>query len=331
MATIQEVAKYAGVSVGSVSRYLNGYTLKADNMSKIMEAIAALDYRENLLAKGLKSNQSLSVGLLVNNMGSNFSSTLVAKIAEEMERAGYSLLLSGFQGDPEQVQKKIDFMLSRSVDGLILFEVEQHWPEIQALKELDLPVLSINTPVEFEKVDSILVNNQQSTKEVILRMLHLGHEKMGIIAAPQKDYVAQERLSGVLAAYEEAGISTDNLAIYYGDYSKESGIKGATYLLNEEKVSALFVCNYNMSLGALQVIYEAGLQLGQDLSFASYDYFEASEIFTPKLTVIKQPILEIGTLAANRMIERIQQKNQLSGETLVLNNEVLWRDSIAQK
>ena len=330
MATIHEVAKYAGVSVGSVSRYLNGYTLKEDNMKKIAEAIAALNYKENLLAKGLKSNQSLSVGLLMNNMQSNFSISMVAKIEEEMERAGYGLLLSGFQGNPSQVQRKIDFLLSRSVDGLILFEAEQHWAEIQALKGLDLPILSINTPVEFEKVDSILVNDRQSTKEVILRMLSLGHRKIGVIAAPQKDYVAKERLSGVLAAFEETDISKENLSVFYGDYSKESGEKGAKFLINEG-ISALFVCNYNMSLGALQVIYEEGIQIGQELSYASYDYFEASEIFSPKLTVIKQPITEIGVLAGNRMLERIRKKNQLTGETLVLNNEILWRESIGRK
>ncbi|MGM0123673.1 LacI family transcriptional regulator [Enterococcus sp. AZ194] len=331
MATIHEVAKYAGVSVGSVSRFLNGYTLKDDNMKKIAEAVAALNYKENMLAKGLKSKQSQTIGLLMNHMRSNFSSSMVAKIEEEMEKSGYGLLLSGFQGEPAQFQRKIDFLLSRSVDGVILFEAEQEWPEVQALRDLDIPILSINTPIEFEKVDSILVNNQQSTKEVILRMLALGHEKIGVIAAPQKDYVAKERLSGVLAAYEEVGVSKDNLTIFYGDYSKESGIKGAAYLIEQKEVTAWFVCNYNMSLGALQVIYEEGIQLGKDLSFACYDYFEASEIFTPKLTVVKQPITEIGVLAANRMIDKIQKKNQLSGETLVLNNEILWRDSIATK
>lgn len=331
MATIQEVAKKAGVSVGSVSRYLNGYQLKAANMKKIEEAIVSLDYKENLLAKGLKSNQTMSIGLLMNNMQSYFSASLVAKIEEELEKNGYSILLSGFRNDRSQVQRKIDFLLSRQVDGLIVFEAEQDWAEVQCLKDVKLPVISLNTPMEFGKTDSILFDNRESTRQVIEKMLRLGHEKIGIIAAPKGDYVARERLAGVTEAYQEAGLSIEAANIYYGDYSKESGHKGMNYLIEDKNVTAIFVCNYNMSLGALQAIHEKGLKIGEEISFASYDYFEASEIFYPKLTVVRQPVGEIGVLAVKRLLEKIHNNNELKGETIILPNEVLWRDSVCER
>ncbi|MGX7417232.1 LacI family DNA-binding transcriptional regulator [Carnobacterium gallinarum] len=331
MATIQEVANHAGVSVGSVSRYLNGYQLKPANMKKIEESIEALEYKGNPLAKALKSNQTLSIGLLMNNMQSNFSASMVAQIEDELERFGYSILLSGFRNDYSQVERKLDFLLSRKIDGLIIFEAEQDWEAVQQLKNVDIPVISVNTPMEFDMVDSIVVNNKQSTKEVIEKMLQFGHEKIGIIAAPQTDYVARERLDGVLEAFAENNYPIEDAVIYYGDYSKQSGYTGMKHLLKNEEITAVFVCNYNMSLGALQEIYEQQLKIGEDISFASYDYFDASDIFNPKLTVIRQPVKEIGTLAANRMMEKIRNHGQLQGDIFVVPNDILWRDSVKER
>lgn len=110
MATIQEVAKYARVSVGSVSRYLNGHKLRPDNIKKIETAIEVLGYKENFFAKGLKSNQTRSIGLLMNNMQNNFSASLVAKIDDVLEQQGYTILLSNYRDDPNRIEQKIAFL-----------------------------------------------------------------------------------------------------------------------------------------------------------------------------------------------------------------------------
>lgn len=106
MASIRDVAKMAGVSVGTVSRYLNGQQLKEKNMEKISEAISALDYKENIIAKGLKNNRSFSIGLLINGISNRFGSEVVSGIERVAEENGYSLLLSGFADQPEKSNKK---------------------------------------------------------------------------------------------------------------------------------------------------------------------------------------------------------------------------------
>ncbi len=330
MATIQEVAKYARVSVGSVSRYLNGHKLRPDNIKKIETAIEVLGYKENFFAKGLKSNQTRSIGLLMNNMQNNFSASLVAKIDDVLEQQGYTILLSNYRDDPNRIEQKIAFFESRAVDGLIIVGAEQSWPQLECLKNYDIPIISIITPLDSPKTDSIIVDNRASTKKVISKMLSLSHEKIGVIAAPQTDYVARERFLGILDAYESHNKRLLETDIYYGDYSKTSGKRAMEYLLSEG-ITAVFVCNYNMSLGALQTIHENKLVIGKDISFASYDYFDASDIFHPKLTVIKQPIEEIGMLAAERLLEKIKNNNQLEGKVFTLTNEILWRDSIVKK
>lgn len=122
MASIRDVAKMAGVSVGTVSRYLNGQQLKEKNMEKISEAISALDYKENIIAKGLKNNRSFSIGLLINGISSRFGSEVVSGIERVAEENGYSLLLSGFADQPEKSNKNRipDEACDRWIDRLLI-------------------------------------------------------------------------------------------------------------------------------------------------------------------------------------------------------------------
>lgn len=328
MATIQEVAAHAGVSVGSVSRYLNGHQLKPTNMEKIANAIKDLNYQENFLARGLKNKQTRSIGLLMNHLQNQFSATFIASVSDELEKLGYSIVVSALRDDASRLKEKLDFLMTRQIDGLLLFEIEPTAIDTQYIERLTIPVASINTPLPLANVDSIVMDNRQSTQTVIEKIIEYGHEHIGIIAAPQHDPIAKERLAGIQAA--AANHPDVVTTIYFGDYSKKSGYQGMQELLTKD-VSAVFICNYKMALGALQAIYESDKQIGADISFASFDYFDLSEIVYPKLTVLRQPIKEISQLAAKRIIERIQTKGTVTSTTYVCNNEILWRDSIAKK
>jgi LacI family transcriptional regulator len=326
MATIQEVAAHAGVSVGSVSRYLNGHQLKPTNMEKIATAIKTLNYQENFLARGLKNKQTRSIGLLMNHVQNQFSATFIATVSDELEKLGYSIVVSALRDDASRLKEKLDFLMARQIDGLLLFEIEPTTLDQQYIKALTIPVASINIPLSLDNVDSIVMDNRQSTQAVIEKIIAYGHQHIGIIAAPQQDIIAKERLTGIQEAVNKHPHVT--ATIYFGDYSKASGYQNMQQLLTQD-VSAVFVCNYKMALGALQALYESDQQIGTDISFASFDYFDLIEIVYPKLTVLRQPIKEISQLAAKRIIERIQAKEPLTATTYVCNNDILWRDSIA--
>lgn len=238
MSSIRKVAELAGVSLGSVSRYLNGHQLKEQNMKKIAAAIKELDYKENIIAKGLKNNRSFSVGLLMNSISSQFGAGVVSGIEEVMEQNGYSVLLSGFKGDVSLVDQKIDYLVQHAVDGLIVFMSEQDWDGMERLAELPIPVLTINSPVELVGIDRVQVADRQSVSEVVEHLVREGHTRIGLLAAPQNDYVARERLLGakqVVDSYPEV-----SLVIEYGDYSRISGYWGGKKLL-DQNISALIV------------------------------------------------------------------------------------------
>ncbi|MGM0124789.1 LacI family transcriptional regulator [Enterococcus sp. AZ194] len=321
MASIRDVAKLAGVSLGSVSRYLNGQQLKETNMEKIAQAIKELDYKENIIAKGLKNNRSFSIGLLMNSISSRFGSEVVSGIEKVAEENGYSLLLSGFSDESRQVDEKISYLMKHSVDGLIVFLSGEEWVDLKKLEKIQVPLVSINYPDTQQQADAILLNDRQSVREVIEHYIQQGHQKIGYISAPQEDYTARERLLG---AQEAIAINQSvTLEIYEGDYTRKSGFLGAEQLI-DKGVTALFVSNYNMSIGALECFNQKRVVVGEEIVFGHYDYLDQGEqSILPQIT-INPPTAKIGETAATMMLERIKQtpNEELEKKVILMNNEL---------
>lgn len=319
MSSIREVAKLAGVSVGSVSRYLNGQQLKAANMEKIATAIEKLNYKENIIAKGLKNNRSFSVGLLMNSISSQFGAETVSAIEGVMEAKGYSILLSGIKGDVTQVDKKLDYLMQHAVDGLIVFMSEQDWDGMERLADLPIPVLTINSPVQLPGVDRVQVDDRQSVAKVIRHFAKSGHQRIGILAAPQNDYVARERLGGAkdaLLDYPEAQLVT-----VFGDYSRLSGYRGAAELL-AQNVTAMLVTNYNMAMGVLEFLQHTDDPRGKQLLLAHYDYTsEMAELLSDRI-IIKAPTQTIGQLSGERLLARMMDPSAFVTEGALVENEI---------
>lgn len=318
MASVKEVAQLAGVSVGTVSRYLNGQQLKPANMAKIAAAIKQLDYKQNIIAKGLKNHRSFSIGLLMNSISSRFGAEVVSGIEQVVEAQGYSLLLSGFNGDNELIDQKIDYLMSHAIDGLIVFLADEEWQGMAKLAQMTIPVVSINSPNQLVNVDSILVNDRTSVNQVMHHIAGLGHQKIGMITANQNDYVARERYTGAQIAIDQ--LSGVELKTYEGDYSRDSGYLGAQQLI-EQGVTALFVSNYNMSIGALTYLNMAGIRIGKDLFFGHYDYADQVNTQVVPILTVQPPTKAIGLKCAEILLERLST-GQPAGRTITMENHI---------
>ncbi|WP_430610067.1 LacI family DNA-binding transcriptional regulator [Enterococcus sp. DIV0876] len=322
MASIRDVAQRAGVSVGTVSRYLNGQQLKQSNMEKIAEAIQSLDYQENIIAKGLKNNRSFSIGLLMNSISSRFGSEVVSGIEKVAEENGYSLLLSGFSSSAKKSDEKIEYLLKHAVDGLIVFLSGEEWTDILKLTQVNVPIVCLNSPDIAAVADVLLLDDRQSVQKVIEHYISIGHKKIGYIAAPQSDYTARERLLGAENAIVESQVE---LEIIVGDYTRKSGYYGAKQLL-DWGATAIFVSNYNMSIGALSCFNQEGLVIGKDISFGHYDYLsEEDQSLLPQVT-INPPAEKMGEKAAQLLLDRIKKTDiteVAKKQIIVMENKVL--------
>lgn len=328
MSTIQEVAKRAGVSAGTVSRYLNGHQLKASNRIRVEAAIKELGYRSNYLARSLRSKQSMSIGLLINNMLNHFAVSVVAQVEREMELNDYNIILSGFREDREVFVRKLENLIDRRVDGLILFEAIEDDRARRLLEQSGIPTLSISNPLPYSCVDNMLAANRASCREVTRRMIEAGHERIGILAASQDEYVSRERLAGALEAFDEAGLPRKNAVVRIGGYERECGYRDMMHLVCEDHVDCVFALNYGRSQGAQQALNELGLRIGEDISFACYDYLDTKTYFHPSITTVCPPSIEIGSRAAREILSMIEEGRLGSGKTTYTDEDIAWQPSI---
>ncbi|MDO4437110.1 MAG: LacI family DNA-binding transcriptional regulator [Coriobacteriaceae bacterium] len=328
MSTIQEVAQRAGVSAGTVSRYLNGYKLKAANEKRVAEAIDELGYRSNYLARSLRSNRSMSIGLLINNMLNHFATSVVAQVEREMEINDYNIILSGFREDREVYVRKLENLIDRRVDGLVLFEAIDDERGRKLIEQSGIPTISVSNPLPYPQVDNMLAANRKSCRMVTRRMIDAGHTRIGVLAATQREYVSRERLAGVLEAFDDAGLARDNAVVRIGDYDRESGYRDMMALVLEDKVDTVFALNYGRGQGAQQALAELGVRIGEDISFACYDYLDTKTYFHPSITTVCPPSLEIGTMAAREILAMINEDRLGSGKTTYTDEDIAWLPSI---
>lgn len=326
MATIREVAKEAGVSLGTVSRYLNGHQLKKANMDNIRAAIEKLGYEENIIAKGLKNNKSLSVGVVINTLTDVFATSIVTHLESYLEENNYSLILCDYQNDLKKLEQKLEFLRSRSVDGIVIFHLEEKLAVLDKFRKEGTPIIAVDAPIADFQTDTVLVDNYQASYTVVEKLAELGHKKIGIIAGSQDRFIGRERLNGYSDAMKKLGLYEPAI-IKLGDYKKESGYIKAKELLVEGEITALYSTNYYMTLGAVQAIYEQGLIIPEDISVVGFDHFELSDILQPKLTVIEQPVQQIGETVGALLIQKIKEE-KTENRVIELPTAFLWRNSI---
>ena len=328
VSTIQEVAQRAGVSAGTVSRYLNGHKLKSANEKRVIDAIEELGYRSNYLARSLRSNRSMSIGLLISNMLNHFAVSVVAQVEREMEINDYNIILSGFHEDREVYVRKLENLIDRRVDGIILFEAIDDDRARKLIEQSGIPTISVSNPLPYPRVDNMLAANRKSCCAVAKRMIEAGHTRIGVLAAMQTEYVSRERLAGVLEAFDIAGLPRENAVIRIGGYDRECGYRDMMSLVNESHIDCVFALNYGRSQGAQQALAEMGMRIGTDISFACYDYLDTKTYFHPSITTVCPPSLEIGTMAAREMLSMINDGRLGSGKTTYTDEDITWLPSI---
>jgi alanine racemase/LacI family transcriptional regulator len=306
VATIKDISKYTGLALSTVSKYLNNGVVREKNKRKIEEALSVLDYRPNEAARSLKTNKSMTIGILIPNLRSAFDAAIISMIEEELTRAGYSVIICGYRKDPSLESAKLRFLLNKRVDGLVVIPSGVVHEELRTFQKENRPVVLIDRPLSGMDFDTVMIDNVASSMEVVGAFLEEGHRSIGIITGPEDVYTARMRLKGYLEAHKRAGVSIDYGLVRYCDWSLESGYSIAKELLMEKRgMTALIVCGDDMGLGALKAIQDESFRIPDDISLACFDLLQIAEILRPRLATVEQPVLEIGRLGAKLLLERL--------------------------
>ncbi len=330
MATIKDLAARTGLSTATVSKYLNGFTLKERNALAIREAIAELKYRKNDIARSLKTSKSRAIGVLIPTLENPFYSAITSSIERTLMESGFSTIICSYYSELHAEREKIEFLLNKMVDGIIHFPLNRT-VDYDILKQVDgtVPLVLVDRPIEGIECDVVMSDNVGAAFGAVERLIALGHRRIGIILGPDDQYSPALRLEGYRLAHEKHGLAVDPRLVVRGDYSMTSGRDLLFRLLDgENPPTAVFSTNYETTVGAMLGINERGISLPERLSFFGFDDFALSTVFRPRLSVVAQPVRLIGKTSAELLMRRVRGDLADFPLRVSLDAEILVRETI---
>lgn len=314
-ATIKDIVSKTGLSLGTVSRYLNGHTIKPKNKQLIEEAIEELDYNVNLFARGLRTKKSYAVAFIVPSLGLKFFTEMIRTIEECMSEKGYFVSICVLSGDKEKDITKINNLKSQHIDGLFLVppDDKEILNDIMVHFSKNIPIIIVDRYGDgFKNQLHVRVNNREVSKEAANSLIKKGYKNFGVISGNINISTAKDRLEGFLEALDENEILIKEENILQGDFSRKSGYVCAEELFKNKqknKIDALFISNYDMTMGAVEYIQQSDVVNYGDIGIIGFDSDDISAILSPKLSMIVQPIAQMGSWIGKTMLKMIDDRN----------------------
>jgi DNA-binding LacI/PurR family transcriptional regulator len=330
--TIREIAKRAGVSIGTVSHVINGTARVREKLrQRVLEAIGSLNYHPSQLGRGLRRNQTSMLGMIIPDVTNPFFPAVVRGLEDVAYRDRYRVILCNTDNDPEKEISYLNELHSYRPSGLLLIPAagSRVAASLKRFAASGIPVVCIDRQPPGWNGDLVLVANDQGTYEATRHLLRMGHSRVAVVTGPHHLPNAVERLRGFEKATAEAGVSVQPEWVQEARFDRHSGYEAAMRLLAlHPRPTAILACNDMMALGTLQAVRESNLRCPEDVSIVGFDNLEFTEFTAPALTSVHQPGYELGATAGRRLLETIRGLNP-EPRTIVLQTELKIRNSVA--
>ncbi len=334
MATIYDIAKMCNVSTATVSRVLNGsdHPIHPDTRDKILDAAKKLNYRPNTIAKSLASGKTHTIALLIPTIVNDYYTQIAEAMEDELSQAGYIAYLCNTKRSVLKEAEYVENLITRQVDGVI-FSPTRVKPEdniknlenIEELKKNKINIVAFGS--RFEGISQVAVDTYKGAYNATRYLIELGHRRIGFIDGLTAGTRGNRR-RGYIDALKEEGISIDDNLITGGNLDLDSGYtKGMELLNTENPPTAIFAVNNLMAIGVLKAARAMDLHVPRELSVIGFDDSILSELIEPSLTVVRQPIEEMGATAAKLLLEQLNGKEDV--KTVTLQPTLIKRDSCA--
>jgi len=307
MATIRDVAKRAGVAPITVSRVMNnsGY-VKPETRRRVEEAAAELHYVPNMLAHSFRSKRTNTLALVLPDITNPFWTTVARGVEDVAGAQGFSVFFCNTDENETKQSRYLAALLRRRVDGVLLAPVTNDGTTVQMLLRQNVGVVVIDRKVKNIEVDTVRGDSIGGAYQLVRHLIDLGHRQIAALSGPANLSVSQDRVAGYAQALNEAGLTIDPSLVTFGDFTIESGRDRMQALLaRRPRPTAIFAGNNFIAAGALTVMREAGLRTPEDISVVVFDDLPDPYVFEPKLTVAVQPAYELGQVAAQRLLQKI--------------------------
>jgi len=329
--SIKDVAGRAGVSATTVSAYLNkSAPVNKETAKKIEEAIKELRYKPNLIARSLRKRKTNTVGLIVGDILSHFYSVIAKSVEDTARKYDFSTILCNGDDDPQKELEYIKVLESSRVEGIILTPTCKNGDYIREIIESGIKIVFIDRLIDGIKCNEVVVDNESGSYKAVKHLIDQGYRRIGIVNGSLDITTGKERLNGYLRALREANLEENIDLIKIGDFKRDTGINLSIELLEgRNKPDAIFSTNLEITKGILTVIKQMGLKVPEDIGLVAFDDSDLTQLFSPPITVISQPVYEIGSTAMEMMINEIKSDKDVEKTPIrkILNTELIIRAS----
>lgn len=322
--SIYDVATLAGVSLGTVSRVLNGAATVGDaTRDKVQQAIDHLGYRPSSVARSLARGATATLAMLVPELDNPLFGDLASGAQDAADEHDHVVLVYGTNGDPVRERRYIDSVLDRNVGGLIL--VGSILP-VDELKPLigKLPVVQIGRQQDLPGSRTVDVDHELGARTAVQHLLSLGHRRIGMIEGATDNKAVDERGRGFHAALDRAGVPSRERVVVRGSLDEAGGAAAMEQLLDlDASFTAVYAVTDLMALGALSALARNGVSVPDDMSVIGFDDIRISMHLPVPLTTVRQPSRDLGAAAVQLALEG------MDGESRILPTELMVRSSTA--
>jgi len=310
---------------------LNGYQLREKNRLKVEQAIKALGFKENVIAKSLRGKRSMTIAVLIPNYLTLFFMAVTKMLAQILEEYSYSLLLCDFDYDSRKLQEKLRFAKDRFVDGLIFFSsniADENLLMLQEFLDDTTPVVLIEQSLPGLETDVIMVDNAHASFRAVEQLILHNHTRIAIVNGKEEVYVFGERLKGYKQAMQTYNLPVDEQWIvseWFAETGEYTTIKNL--FASSTPPTAIYATHFHATIGTVMALHKLHLRIPEDVSLIGFDYFDLIDAIEPPLTMVEQPIDKIAQTAAELILKRIKGDYTDFPQTITLDTKMLVRDS----
>lgn len=332
MVTLKEIANKAGLSIGTVSKVLNNdLTVSEKNRNKIIEIIEEFNYKPNKIAISLSKGRTKNVGFIIPDNTNPFFSFLVGGASDLLTSHDYYVFLCCSNNNVTLEEKYIGDLISMWVDGLIIAPSLTEKRNISIFNKIKIPFVIVDEEIKGINQDFVIIDNKKGAYDGVKYLINNGHKNVVILGGPKHTTTAQDRFNGWKKAMVEENLFREKF-IFWGDFSIESGYKMMQKVFNNlSDVDAIFASNDLIALGAIEAIEEKKYKIPDDISIVGFDDIYISRYLKPPLTTIRQPIYELGKIAAKRLIKRMNGKESIGPLKTIIKGELIVRGTVQKK
>ncbi|HEX4022132.1 MAG TPA: LacI family DNA-binding transcriptional regulator [Acidobacteriaceae bacterium] len=324
--TLDDVARMAGVSSITVSRLVNGGTrVRPETAKKIRAAIARLGYKPNEAARILKGQPAKIIGLIVPDLADSFYGACAQAVHEVARSRSYMTVVVGSECKADVESLEIEMMIRRRVAGLLLIPTGVDKTPIQVIQKAGIPVVCFDRTLPGLEVDSVVVNNRDSSYEAAKHLIEHGHKNILCLGNQSNLYPIRLRIQGYEDAVREAGLPS--IVVEQAETVDAVGAELVRLMQSKHRPTAAFCVNNVASQLLLEAAAPRRYQIPKHLAVIGFDDFKMATLLKPRLTVVRQPVVEMSRRAASILLDRLTLSSHSTTATVILSTELVIRES----